>query len=555
VFYEIRKRSFSEAGTIVTIAGPDQIKSGKLITYEISYKNANRADISGCVLNLSFSEFFRPDDNPNFISDSPTSGHYDLGDIKSGGEGKIVFNVKAYSPKGALMYFKADLLYQPENFSGRFTAKDQLGINIISAPLSLEIQAPQNVANGDEINYLVSYQNDGEEPMEDIKIKIDYPEQFTFASSEPKMFEGNNIWYLGTLSAGESGKIVVSGKLEGEGEHIKTAVVKIGSDSKGEFVSFNEESADTKIIVSALKIGQVVNGSANYAASAGDTLQFEISFRNDGSVGLRDVIIRDKIDSPVIDYASYKSDYGGSLDADNKTITWKASDVSNLKNLESGEGGKISFTIKVKDRVEIASEGDRNFVISSIAKIDSPDVPTPISMNKIISGNRIDIKLNSKIILSNKGFYTDLNIPNTGPIPPKVGAETTYTFHWIVTNVNNDVTGAKVEANLSTGTNMTGLIFPQDAKIDYNERSNSIRWNIGTIPAGTGVLSAPLEVSFQVKIKPSPDQAGRDAELIGESKLTAQDSFTGEQLSKTAPKRTTHLLEDSSIGDRFRVVN
>jgi uncharacterized repeat protein (TIGR01451 family) len=445
------------------------------------------------------------------------------------------------------------MVYQPKNFNGQFSAKGQLVINIISAPLTLELQAPQNVASGDEVNYLASYQNAGEETMENLKIKMDYPEQFSFSSSNPKVFEGNNIWYLGNLEAGVSGKITISGKLEGEGGQIKTATAYIGSDSKGEFASFNEESADTKIAASALKIAQTVNGMADYIANPGDTLQFEIIFRNEGNIGLRDVIIRDKLDSLVLDYATLKTQ-GGSFDLDEKTITWKAPDIASLKNLEPGQEGKIYFTIRVKDKIDIASKGDKNFVISSVAKIDSPDVPTPISMNKIISGNKIDIKLNSKVILDVKGFHTDPNIPNSGPIPPKVGEETTYVIHWIVTNINNDMADARLEANLSTGAQMTGMIFPEDEKIDYNDRTNSIVWNIGTIKAGTGILSLPKEISFQVKIKPSPDQVGKTVDLMGESKLTARDTFTGEYLSETVSGKTTNLIEDRTIIDGGRVV-
>lgn len=552
--YEIKKMSFNEARTVISISGPDQARSGKLITYEINCENANWSDINNSVFYLSYSEDFKPSDNPNFVYDSPTLAHLDLGTIKKGNTAKIVFNGKVYSPKGALMYFKADLKYQPKGFSSQFEAKDQMDVNIISTPIVFEIQAPQNISSGDEVNYLVNFRNDGAEPFENLKVKIDYPEKFDFSKSDPKVFEGNNIWYIGNLAAGQSGKIVVSGKLIGEREEIKLAKAYIGVEGEGEFLSYSEEETATKIVASPLFIAQTVNDKTDLKVNAGDFLRFNLTYKNNGDIGLRDVIIKEYLDSSVLDYSSLKTD-GGSFDLNMKAITWKASDIKNLKNLEPGQEGKIIFSLKVKENIPITSANDKNFVISSVAKIDSPDIPTPVSMNKIISGNKMDIKLNSKMILGVTGFHADANISNSGPIPPKVGEETTYAMHWSVTNINNDVKDAKVEANLPTNAQMTGTIFPADAKITYNERSNSIIWEIGDISAGTGILNSPKSVSFQVKIKPSPDQVGREVDLLGESKLTARDIFTEENIEKSVDKKTTNLFEDKTVADGIRVVN
>ena len=35
--------------------------------------------------------------------------------------------------------------------------------------------------------------------MDNLRIKADYPDGFTFSTSDPKSFEGNNTWYLGHL--------------------------------------------------------------------------------------------------------------------------------------------------------------------------------------------------------------------------------------------------------------------------------------------------------------------------------------------------------------------
>ncbi len=553
-FYKIRQSFFAEERLTVSVEGPAEIKSGKLVTYEIKYKNDNRADLKNAVLKISFPEDFKPEENANFRIEGTTVGIFNLGDIKGYSEGWAVFNGRAYSPKGNLIKIKAELSYTPSTVSSAFITSNQLTVNIISAPITIEVMAPQNISSQDEINYLITYKNEGTENFENIRVKVDYPEQFTFSSSNPRSSESNNIWYVGNLPGGQSGKIVVVGKLEGNRDEIKTVKATVGANNNGAFVGYNEETIQTKIVSSPLAISQTVNGLNNLNANAGDALQFEINYKNEGDIGLRDVIVTERLDSPVLDYTTLDM-RGGAYDADNKTIIWKSSDYKELKNLAPGQGGTIKFSIDVKNVIPIVNSNDKNFVISSLAKIDSPDVPTPISMNKIISGNIMDIKLNSKLVLDVKGYYGDSSIPNSGPIPPKVSEETTYTMHFILSNISNDIEGAKVETVLPTSVVMMGKIFPEGAPLSYDERKNSIIWSVGNLEAGTGVLSSRKEIAFQIKIKPSPDQAGNEAPLMNESIFSARDAFTGESLSAKMSGKTTNLLEDSSVGMNYRVAN
>ncbi len=543
IFYGVKKIIFKPSGTFISLTGSDQILSGQLSTYEIKYRNDNRVDLKKAIIKVTYPESFKPESNDNFKEDSPTSGTFTLGTIKSKSQGKVVLNGKDFSPKGALIYIRASLLYSPSGFSGQFETKAQIGVNVMSTPITLSVQAPQNITSGDQINYLVNYSNDGEMPLKNLVIKLDYPDGFIFTKAKPSAMEGNNIWYLGNLAKRKSGKILISGKLEGTQNQIKKVKAHIGSMEENKFISYNDEDMDTKIVSSPLVINQTVNNQKNINVEAGELLNFAINYKNTGVIGLRDVVITEKIDSPVLDYSTLSMS-GGHFDASNKLITWKASDIAQLKNLGQNQGGTIKFSIKIKNVLPVNRENDKNFVISSIAKIDSPDIITPISMNKIIASNVMNIKVNSKLILVVGGYYDDYKISNSGPNPLQVNQETTLTLHWKITNVSNDITEAKVEAVLPTGVVTTGKIFPKDARLVYNSRNNSLIWTIGNIKSGVGILTKPLEVYFQIKIKPAPNQIKRRINLLKESVLTAQDVFTREKLQVTAKSLETSLIGD-----------
>jgi len=542
--YKIRQTIFQEGKVAVSISGPTQGRSGQDLFYKIICQNDNTVGIKNITLRISYPEDFKPDEISFFSQESATSGILKINEIKGHTKKEIIFSGKGYSPRGTLIYLKTDMLYTPKSFTGKFEAKNQLGVTIISTPISLEIEVPQNASNGDQVNYLINYQNKGEETLEGLKLKLFYPKGFSFSFSDPKPFEGNNVWYLGDIVHGGGGKIMATGNLSGERDEIKNLKVQIGRGDGATFISYNEEQTGTKISSSPLAISQTVNDLKNLNVNAGEDLKFEILFSNNGSVGLRDVIIKEKIESPVLDYESLKME-GGSFDYDSKTIIWKASDILKLKKLEPGESERIIFFIKVKKNLPISGENDKNFVVTSLASIDSPDVPTPVSMNKVISSNTMEMKVNSKLVLGVDGYYNDNVIPNSGPIPPKVNHETTYTLHWKVANVSNDVTGARVEAFLPTNAIATGKIFPENAPLEYNPRTNGISWKIGNIKSGTGIINSPLEVAFQVKIKPSPEQVKQPVDILKESIFFAYDTFTRENLKMSSPAKTTELREDN----------
>ena len=554
-FFKFRQASFSQDRVTAALSGPQEAMSGKSLTYAIKYKNDNRSALKNAVLKISFPKNFIPENNPGFNSEGASSMVFNMGDIAGRQEGSVDFNGKIFSPKGALVYLKTEISYTPASLGGQFMAQNQLSVSVQSSPVKLEINAPQNLANGDAIDYQINYQNDGEKEMSGMKVKMEYPEGFVFSKADSLNSEGNNFWRIETLASGQSGRIVVSGKLSGERGYVRTAKAYIGMTDGEDFVIYDEESAATEITGSPLAISQLINGRDNLNINLGELLKFEIKFRNDGEIGLRDVIITEKLEGAALDFASLKLDEGA-FDSNSGMITWKASDYEILRRFEPGQESSIKFNIKVKTTLPIEKSSDKNFIISSLAKIDSPDVPTSIEANKIISGNRMDMKINSRVALETTGYFYDSVIENFGPIPPQVGKETTYAIHWKIFNVSNDVSDAKVEATIPTGATVTDIRSPADAKLNYifNDRTNSLVWEIGNIESGTGVLNSPREVVFQIKIKPAPNQIGSPIDLLGETTLSGKDLFTGEELKVSGIRKTTNLREDVKLEGRYKVV-
>lgn len=552
----IRKSAFSDQQVKVSISGPEKVKSGESVSFDLNYQNLNRANLTDAVLYINYSENFKPSGNLQFESEGPSASKFNVGSIAGKSNGKVTIQGKFFGASDALVYLEAKLEYKPSTFNSTFVAKANSSVFISSSPLAIEVSGPMNEASGNAVSYAVKYQNTGQEDFNDLKIKADFPDGFSFSNSEPLAAQGNNIWYVGNLAAGQSGQVKVNGTVSGARDEQKTAKFSIGEiGSDNAFIAYGEAQSTVKIIGSPIVLNETINGKkGDISVSAGELLSFKIGYQNTGSIGLRDVIFSIEANSPVLDYARIDSSNGkGEFDAEKKMIVWKASEIPDLKMLSPGVQGEINFSIPVKEVIPVSGPKDKNFSFSAIARMDSPDIPTPEGSNKVIASNSVNVKLNSKLLASLEGFFNDADIVNSGPIPPKVGSESTFALHLKIANISNDVTDAKVALTLAPGVKWKTNFLPKEASMSYNDRTNELDWNVGSLAAGTGVTGGPKEVIFQVGITPSSNQAGDFATLVSQTVFSAKDSFTGQPLEVKLPAKNTNLTEDLGVGDMGKV--
>lgn len=552
----IRRSAFSEEQVKVSLSGPDKVDSGESVNFEINYQNLNRASLENAVLYVKYSENFKPSGNLQFESEGPSTSKFNIGKIAGKKEGKVVLQGKFFGSSDALVYLEARLEYKPSTFNSTFTSAAGSSVFISSSPLFIEVSGPQNAAAGNAVSYIVAYENMGQEAFSDLKIKAEYPAGFSYAGSEPLPAESDNIWYVGNLGAGQAGQIKVNGTVNGARDEEKTAKFSIGEiGSDNNFISYGDAESTVKIIGSPILLVETINDKKeNIFVNAGESLVFKINYKNTGSVSLRDVILSVEAASPVLDYSRIDTRSSkGEFDSAKKIITWKSSDIPDFGMLAPNAGGEIAFSVPVKSVIPIAGAKDKNFSFSAMARMDSPDIPTPEGANKVVASNAVEVKLNSKLLAGLEGFFNDPEMENSGPLPLKVGQETTFSLHLKVGNVSNDVTDAKVTMTLASGTKWKNNFLPRDASVGFNERTNTLVWNIGSIPAGTGITSDPKEFVFQIGFVPSQNQTGNFPALLAGTVFSAKDVFTGQPLEVKLGEKNTNLTEDLGVGETGKV--
>ena len=303
------------------------------------------------------------------------------------------------------------------------------------------------------------------------------------------------------------------------------------------------------MVAAPLSVVQTVNGKSDVAVYPGSQLQYTLKYVNNGSIGLRDVIVTLDLDPINLDLRTIKLGGRGTFDATRNVIVWKASDVPSLLLLEPGAGGEVSFNVGVRKDIGTSGTAGKNLFVRTIARIDSPDIPLE---NKIASSNTLDASINSLVFFAVNGYFADAAIPNTGPMPPKVGQTTTYTMRFGVTNYLNDIGQLKVSVSLPSGVKFLGKKSDDDESVVFNDRSNLLVWNIGSMPGGKKSVRT---MAFQVSITPAPNEINQSPSLIRSAVLEGTDLFTKVPIRIDAGGKTTALREDTSLSGSDFIVS
>lgn len=530
--------SFKKSQVDFNISGATQAASGEPVFYDISYWNNTKQVLQNAVLTVRYPQ-------NALVSGGKVIYNIDLGDIGVGGGGKQQVGLAFIGPDKSIQKLEAVLSYKPQNTSSAFQNETIKEVAINGSALSIDFKIPESVLPNARNNYTVHYKNNTGKVFNNVSIEIEYPSEFNFISSDRVSSKGNNIWNLGDLNPGEEGEISITGVLR----NVKdvTFNLGIGVNDGEKFYQFVQNSAQVGLANLPLKLDISVNGEPSITANPGDFLQFKIRYENAADIALSDVVLKVKLDGLMYDLPTLKT--GGFYSGSDNTITWNAGNVPDFKSLASHGSGELGFDIGVKPRYVVRTFRDKNFLLQVSATMETPTVPSPLTVKSLVVTNDLAIKVNTRAELKTKGYYYDSTIKNSGPLPPKVNQTTTYTIHWQITNYSSDIDNTIVKAVLPEGVRwLNKKAGAGSATLEYDDRTNELIWNIGKVQAATGVLLDPYEVIFQVSLTPPVTQVNQAVSVVGESTLTAKDIFTGNDVSVTVPALKTDLPDDSGVG-------
>ncbi len=531
-YYYYSKNLYSRDTLKLEILSSNQVQLGQEVEYIVKYKNNGNIRLEEPRLIFEYPK--------NSIVEGGGSLRQEIGAEKLGeaiypGEEKIVrFKARLLGKEGEIKEAKAFLHYRPKDLTAYYESDTTFSTVIEKVPLVFQLDLPSKIGSEKEIQFRVNYSSNIDYPLSDLRCVIEYPSGFEFSRSIPESIEQTE-WEIPLLNRAKGGRIEVWGSLSGEVREQKIFKAQLGIWQSGEFILLKEITKGVEIVESSLYISQQINGNPEYIASPGDMLHYEISFRNIGEETMTDLAMIVKLEGEAFDLYSIKAPEGKFQLGDN-SIVWDDRNIPKLRFLDENEEGRIEFWINLKDEWGVGSAQDKE----------------PIVKNKIIlnqARKEFATKINSKLAISQKGYFNDDIFENSGPIPPKVGNTTAYTIVWQIENRFNELKNVNVKAVLPDNVNLTGKISPEEesSNFAFDSQSREIVWQIGDLEIGAGFFNQPKTCVFQIALTPTQNQKGEPAVLVNEVKVSGEDQWTEQIINIAAEAIDTTLPDDETI--------
>jgi len=498
------------------------------VEYIVKFKNNSNFTLEDVRLTFEYPENSLVEGS-SFVSEK-------IDDTYPGQEQSFTFSGRLFGKEREAKIAKSSLTYRPRNLKPSFENSTTFTTLIDFSPITLEFDLPSKVEPGGTFNFDVNYFSNCSWPLSDLRIILEYPGGFEFEDSKPQSL-GQTEWEISLLNKGSGGRVEISGKLHGQMGEVKRFTAKLGLWQEGNLVILKETMKGVEIKEAFLYLFQQVNQSPQYIASPGDILKYEILFKNVGEKTLENLLLVTELEGGVLDLDSIITETGRHQKGERK-IYWDYTMLPKLRYLMPMEEGKVEFLVNVKEDppVEIENATIRNYVSLGGAK------------------EIFETKVNSKLEISQKGyFYTEV-FSNFGPLPPKVGFQTTYAIFWEVKNFHNQVKNVKIRAILPPEVSVVDDFHPKEASFTFDPATREVLWILGDLEKGTGVLNTPPFLYFQIALTPTSEQRGRTPEIISEATISGEDSWTETLIANTASAINTTLPDDPNVtGDMGQV--
>ncbi|MBL7045386.1 MAG: hypothetical protein ISR98_02190 [Parcubacteria group bacterium] len=532
----------------IDIQGPVTISGGEELSLQVAITNKNNVAIKLADLLVEYPDGTRSsvDISKALLRHRETIGTLTPGEI-------IQKTVKAIllGSEDSQQNIKVTVEYRIDGSNAIFFTEKMYDVTLVSAPLSLSVSNINEITSGQEVDFDITVTSNSNTVIKDALLSVEYPFGFEFVSATPEPAFTDKVWDLGDIQPEGKRIIKLRGVIIGEDNEERvfrfSSGVKSEKDEKELEVAFVTSLKSVFIKKPFIGVNLALNGDqgSEYVSAIGDNVRADITWMNNMPVRVSDAEIEVKLRGEALDKFSIVADRGFYRSSDN-TITYSRETDGNLATLNPGDSGSVTFSF--------ASLG-----ASSGNIFKNPEIIIDISIKgKRLSENQvpqeIDSSITKKVLLASDLFLTSRALyftgpfTNTGPLPPKVEQETTYTVIWTVTNSSNIVDNTEVTATLPSYIRWVGQTNPSNADISFNPVGGKIVWNVGSIkPKADTSSSGQAEVAFKVALLPSISQIGVAPILINEQVITGFDRFTSTNINNTKKELTTRLSTDPNF--------
>ncbi len=531
----------------VKIQSRDFLEAGEEFTIPITFANTSKTVLREVELAIALPDGSLVQEEDGVERPAPARIIKSVPDLAPGEEGSVQIATRLFGKEGDTISLQATLTYRPENIHARFSAVGEKQVTIASVPLALSWDAPDTVSQKQDVTLRAHVHSTARASLNDLWLRVEYPSGFSFASGDPKPDAENSLWKIGSIAPGQDATVTIRGVIQGGSGEVESFRGGVGvyNELTKIWQPWREASKELRIAVTPLSVEVAPREGRDHIIIPGQRMDAAVRYRNNSDVALKNISVSVAIEGDIADPASITAGDGGVFDLSQHAIVWGPGGTQKLQSVAPGEGGELTFGISIRAAPAVRTAADKNLSVKIHAHISAASVPQELQGTQLGMDDLLEMKVQSVVLFAGRALFRASPIPGSGPLPPKVGAKTVYTVVWELRNFTNDLDNADVRASLPPNIKWEGVIYPKDAAIAYDAASGEMRWRVGKMTAGVGVLTPALIGAFQVSVVPASSDAGRVLTLIGESRFSAHDAFTGEDRQASVAPLSSETREDS----------
>ncbi|MDP3997917.1 MAG: hypothetical protein U1C49_00135 [Candidatus Andersenbacteria bacterium] len=523
----------------IAIEAPSALAAGDEIKYVVDFANNSLEHWQNVVLIFDQPVGFTLSDSSLPLDESGQERVLTVGELKSGEERKLEITGYLLGEINTAAVARAEITITPENFpSGRFAKAALATTNISTVPLDLAADVPNEARQGERVPIKITVTNTSTNKISGAYLKLQVPPGAQLALQDPQFSADfsvpESLWRLEDLEpldvATREAVVFVEGR-SGDKREIR---VETGIKQGDQVFVQRTLAGVVSIASSTLSIDQYYNNTNELlTVKPEDKVKGVIKYVNTGTVALTDVVVRAKFEGQGLDPASLQLS-SGAYDPTTKTITWTAASMPELAAVQPNQAGEISYQFDIQG-VDVLAAGEESRTSNALiitASVDSPSLTVTAGETPKEISDRAVLSVATALTIQADAFYDDgrLGITSTGPTPPKVGEETTYTVRLRLGSTLNDAGDVRVSAVLPDGVRYTGKVVKTTGEVEYNDRTGELIWRLPQLAGLAGSRQPAAELYWQVAVVPGENQRGSVIEFLNRLTAMGTDLFTNSDL-------------------------
>ncbi|MEI6042189.1 MAG: hypothetical protein WCQ00_01320 [bacterium] len=548
-FFMVSPNTISNANIGINISGPITVSAGQELSLDVSIFNNNSVAIESADLVVTYPEGTRNsvDKVTSLVTDRTP-----IGDIAAGANQRVTIKSILLGEEGSTKNISIALEYKMPGTNSLFIKQKDYPIGIGTGPVSVTVDSVKEITPEQNTKFTVSVKSNSSDVIRDVVLRSEYPFGFNYISAVPGPSSSNNSWRLGDIAPGEVKKIVVEAKIFGQANQERTVRFYAGTaqakDPNEIDTTFASYSQTVNLKDPFLGADVAINGKGSeiVIVNSGQFIQGDILWKNNLDVSVHNVQILGVLNGVSVDRSSIIAE-GGFYKSSDDTLSWEKSTNPELEDIAPNQSGSVHFNMKVFDLTKDLASNLRRPEVTLVFSVKGTRLNENKVSEEVTSQASRKIRVASDLALDTRLLYNDGPFENTGPLPPRVDSKTTYTANVKISNSYNNVRGVIYTASLPIYVKWLGNVSPMTASstVVYDAENRTVTWNAGDIAPGTGYISNPKEMTFQVELLPSLSQQGQSPIIVSNQRIAGTDSFTNTVVTANGYSLNTQIKLDS----------